>query len=124
MVQVTTQQLEQATPVERKSVAQRAVQAAQEPEEKKEVAAAAIDALSPDQRKELIQSMFPSESGHRLAIYMTGFIVAGLVAVLLALIAWQSAGGDNSVATSILVLGTSFVSAMLGGLLGAYVQRS
>ena len=123
-MQVTIQELEQATPTQRKAVAQKAVQAAEEPEEKKEVAAAAVDALNADQRKELIQSMFPSESWHRLAIYLTGFIVAGAVAVALAFLAWKSAGDDNSVATSILVLGTSFVSAMLGGLLGAYVQRS
>jgi hypothetical protein len=67
--------------------------------------------------------MMPSESGHRLAIYLTGFIVAGSVAVLLAWIAWKSAGDDNSVATSILVLGTSFVSAMLGGLLRVRAAR-
>lgn len=71
---------EQATSAERKAVAKRAVQAA-EPEEKKEVAAAAVDALSAEQCKELIQGMLLSESGHCLAIYLTGFIVAGAVAL-------------------------------------------
>jgi hypothetical protein len=116
-------QLKTATPDERQEVAMKAVQAAADPEEKKEVAAAAVDALTPKQREELIKSMWPSESKHRKAIYVWGFVIAGAVAVSLGAIAWQAQDAANSISASLVVLATGFASAMLGGLLGAYVQR-
>jgi hypothetical protein len=92
-------------------------------DEKKVVAAAAVDALSPEQRKELIESIFPQESRDRLWVYVTGFLVAGLVAVGLALVAWGASGSTDSISPSLVVLATGFSSAILGGLLGAYVQK-
>jgi hypothetical protein len=119
---ITEAQLEKATPGERKDVVKAAVDAASDPE-KKEVAAAAVDALTGEQRKELIESLWPSESIDRRWVYIAGFCVAAAVALGLALIAWGASGGENSVATSVIVLATGFSSAILGGLLGAYVQK-
>ena len=107
---------------QRQAVFKTAVEAAPA-DEKKEVAAAAVDALSSEQRKDLIESMWPQGSGARLGVYMTGFIVAGLVVIGLALVAWGASGGANSIASSLVVLATGFSSAILGGLLGAYIQR-
>lgn len=105
-----------------KGAAAAAVSAAP-PGAEKDVAAGALDALSPDKRKELIESVWPQVSGHRLAIYQTGFIVAGAVVIALSLIAWGASGSANSVSTAVIVLATGFASAILGGLLGAYIQR-
>jgi hypothetical protein len=92
-------------------------------EVKAEVAEAAVKALSADQQDELVKSIFPTASRDRRFVYMTGFVVAGVVAISLALVAWGAADSANGVATAILVLATGFTSAILGGLLGAYVQR-
>jgi len=67
--------------------------------------------------------MWPQASKDRLLVYVTGFCVAGLVVVGLALVAWGASGGANSIAPSLVVLATGFSSAILGGRLGAYVQR-
>jgi hypothetical protein len=91
--------------------------------EKKEVAAAAVDALSSEQRKDLISSLWPTESHDRLYVYVAGFSAAVAVVLGLALVAWGASGSDNNVSTSLVVLATGFSSAILGGLLGAYVQR-
>jgi hypothetical protein len=107
---------------QRQDVIKEAVAAAPDAE-KKEVASAAVDALNSQQRKELIESIFPSASRDRLWVYVAGFCVAGLVVVSLALVAWGASGSTNSVASSLVVLATGFSSAILGGLLGAYVQR-
>jgi hypothetical protein len=108
---------------EPKDVATAAVEAASTPEKKKETAGAAVDALSQTQRRELIESRFPTVSADRRAVYVTGFLVAGAVALGLAAIAWGAQGAEGSVAASLVVLATGFASAMLGGLLGAYIQR-
>jgi hypothetical protein len=107
---------------EQKDVAAAAVDAASG-DKKKEVAAAAVDQLSADQRKDLISKMWPEASADRRWVYITGFLVAGGVAVGLGAIAWAAQGGTNSIASSLVVLATGFASAMLGGLLGAYIAR-
>ena len=91
--------------------------------EKKDVAAAAVDALPAKERKELLESMWPSESKDRRWVYIAGFVIAGAVAVGLGAIAWGAQGGENSISASLVVLATGFASAMLGGLLGAYIQK-
>lgn len=116
-------ELQQATSDERRETAKSAVVAASGSEEKKQVAAAAFDALSPEERKDLITSMWPIESVDRRWVYVVGFIVAGAVALGLALIAWGASGNDSGIATSMIVLATGFSSAILGGLLGAYINR-
>lgn len=115
--------LRAANTTEKKEAARVAVEAAATSEDKKEVAAAAIDALDSKQRKELIQSMWPTSSSDRKTVYLTGFIVAGTVALGLAGIAWGASSDSSGIATSIIVLATGFSSAILGGLLGAYIQR-
>jgi hypothetical protein len=110
------------SPDERKDVIKEAVQSTPE-NEKTDVAQAAVDALSAEQRKELITSMWPSESHDRLYVYVAGFSAAVAVVLGLALIAWGAAGDDNGVSTALVVLATGFSSAILGGLLGAYVQK-
>jgi hypothetical protein len=111
------------SPEAREEAAKAAVKTAKTDEEKKDVAAAAVDALSSDQRKDLLEKLWPSESSHRLWVYVTGFLVAGAVAVGLGAIAWAAQSGENSVSASLVVLATGFASALLGGLLGAYIQR-
>ena len=91
--------------------------------EKKDVAAAAVDALPAKERKELLESMWPRESKDRRWVYIAGFVIAGAVAVGLGAIAWGAQGGENSISASLVVLATGFASAMLGGLLGAYIQK-
>jgi hypothetical protein len=111
------------SPEQRKDVITEAVASAPETQ-KKDVAAAAVDALTPQQRKDLIATgMFPSESHDRLYVYVAGFSAAAVVVVGLALVAWGAQGGSNSISTALVVLATGFSSAILGGLLGAYVQR-
>jgi uncharacterized membrane protein YdbT with pleckstrin-like domain len=109
------------SPEQRQDVIKDAVQAAPAGEQK-EVAKAAVDALSPEQRQELITSNWPQASTDRLYVYVAGFSAAVVVVLGLALVAW-GAGGSSSLATSLVVLATGFSSAILGGLLGAYVQR-
>lgn len=67
--------------------------------------------------------MWPSESSDRLWVYVAGFTAAVAVVLGLALVAWSASGDDNSISPSLVVLATGFSSAILGGLLGAYVQR-
>jgi hypothetical protein len=119
---ITTEYLESASHEERANVIEAAVSAASGTE-KKELAATAVDALSPEERKELIESMWPPGSKDRRWVYIAGFVVAGAVAVGLGAIAWGAQGGDSSIAASLVVLATGFISAMIGGLLGAYVQK-
>ena len=114
--------LQTATHEQRQDFARAAVQAASDPE-KEEVAKAAVDALSPEQRKDLIASNWPQESHDRLYVYVAGFSAAVAVVLGLALVAWGASGSENSVSTALVVLATGFSSAILGGLLGAYVQK-
>lgn len=114
---------EQANTDEKKQAAKTAVESAGDSEQKKEVAAAALDALSSKDRKDLLKGMWPGDSGDRALVYVAGFIVAGAVAVWLAFIAAGNAGDRSGVSASLIVLATGFSSAMLGGLLGAYIQR-
>ena len=88
---------------------------------KGDVAKAAVQALTPEQQVELRNALWPQESGDRKAVYMTGFIIASVVAIALALVAWGAADtGNDSVATAVLVALTGFTGAILGGLFGAY----
>jgi hypothetical protein len=111
------------TPAERKDVVKTAVEAASSADEQRDVAVAALDSLSQEQQQEVIESRWPPGSRDRRWVYVTGFVVAGVVAVGLAAIAWGAQSGDNSIAASLVVLATGFASAMLGGLLGAYIQK-
>jgi hypothetical protein len=108
---------------QQKDVVQGVVAGASDSDAQKEVAAAAVDALAPGDRKDLIKSMFPSDSKDKRWVYITGFAVAGFVAIGLSLVAWGAANSTNGVSTAMLVLATGFTSAILGGLLGAYVQN-
>jgi hypothetical protein len=119
---LTAEELKQATPEVRKDVAKKAVAAAPAAE-KKDVATAALDELSADQRKELVATMFPTTSADKKWVYIVGFCVAGAVALGLALIAWGAQSGSNSISTALIVLATGFSSAIIGGLLGVYVQK-
>jgi hypothetical protein len=90
-------------------------------DKKQDVAKAAVTALSPDQQAELQKSLWPQSSGDRKAVYITGFSVAGAIAIALTLVAWGAANtGNDSVATAVLVALTGFTGAILGGLFGAY----
>ena len=55
-------------------------------------------------------------------IYISGFLIAGIVVVVLALVAsvW---GETTETATAIVALATAFASGLIGGLFGAYVQK-
>jgi hypothetical protein len=89
-------------------------------DQKTNLAKTAIDQLTPDQLVALRRETFPQESIDRRWVFVTGFIAAAVVALGVALIAWGASGESNGVANSVLVLGTGFTSAILGGLLGAY----
>ena len=119
---ITAQDLQAESAETRKEVAKAAVEAASG-DEKKAVAAAAVDSLSAEQRKDLIASMWPGESKDRRWVYIAGFATAAAIVLGSCLIAWGAQGDENSVANAILVLATGAASAILGGLLGAYVQR-
>ena len=109
------------SPEQRQDVVKDTVESAPAAQQK-EVAKAAVDALTPEQRTELIESNWPQESHDRLYVYVAGFSAAVLVVLGLAAIAW-GAGSNTDLATALVVLATGFSSAILGGLLGDYVQR-
>lgn len=106
---------------DRAAVLQQAVQAVPQAD-RKAVAQAAVENLNANDLKSLREEAFPQDSGDRLWVFLVGFLVSGTVVVALSLIAWaaQGAEGNSPTSTSILVLGTAFTSAMLGGMLGAY----
>jgi uncharacterized membrane protein YdbT with pleckstrin-like domain len=109
------------TPEQRQDAIEDTVKAAPEAEQKG-IAKAAVDALTPAQRQELIKSNWPQESTDRLYVYVAGFSAAVVVVLGLALVAW-GAGANTDLSTALIVLATGFSSAILGGLLGAYVQK-
>jgi uncharacterized membrane protein YdbT with pleckstrin-like domain len=113
--------VEALSPEQRNDVIKDAVEAAPAAEQPA-VAKAAFDALTPEQRAELIKSNWPQESHDRLYVYVAGFSAAVVVVLGLALVAW-GAGSNTDLATALIVLATGFSSAILGGLLGAYVQK-
>lgn len=108
--------------VDAASVAAAAVEAAATPTEKKEAAKEAVNSLPEKERQEFVKSLFPQESKDRRAVFIAGFIVAGVVALVLAGIAWgiASTADSSELASSVIVLATGFSSAILGGLVGAY----
>jgi FtsH-binding integral membrane protein len=58
-------------------------------------------------------------------VYLAGFIIAAVVAISLALVAWGAAdSGNDSVSTAILVAMTGITGAIIGGLFGAYKGQS
>lgn len=109
------------TDASRKDIATAAMAALPE-QEKVDAAAAVMGALTADQQKQLVDRL-PSDSKDRRWVYVVGFVVAGVVAIGLSALAWGAQSGDNSIAASLIVLATGFTSAILGGLLGAYVQK-
>jgi len=112
----------QAVPKEeRAAVVQTAVEALPQ-DQLRDVAQAAVAGLTEKDRKEL-QEAFPQDSDDRKTVFLVGFVVSGVVVIALALIAWGASTvnpGGETTSTAILLLGTAFTSAMLGGLLGAY----
>jgi hypothetical protein len=65
--------------------------------------------------------LWPQNSGDRRTVYLAGFIIAAVVAIALALVAWGAADSQNdSVATAVLVAMTGITGAIIGGLFGAY----
>jgi hypothetical protein len=114
-----------ARPEDLKATASAAVEAA--PETKEAVADVARNTLTPEQRlelaKELASHQWPTGDWPKAAIYLTGFVVAGAVLCVVGLIAWKAQGGEGSVSSDLVVAASSFVSLLLGGLVGAYVQR-
>jgi len=106
---------------ERAAVVQTAVEALPQ-DQLRDVAQAAVAGLTEKDRKEL-QEAFPQDSDDRKTVFLVGFVVSGVVVIALALIAWGASTvnpGGETTSTAILLLGTAFTSAMLGGLLGAY----
>jgi hypothetical protein len=97
------------------------------PDDLQATAAAAAVPLTPEQRvdlaKELAKSQWPTGDPAKVAIYITGFIVAGAVLCLCVFLAWKAQGDTGSIASDIIVAASSFVSLLLGGLVGAYVQK-
>jgi hypothetical protein len=118
--------LERASPDDRNATTKALVDAAPEDERPGAVAAAA-DTLTNEQRvdlaKELAKSQWPTGDPAKVAIYITGFIVAGIVLCLCVFLAWKAQGDTGSIASDIIVAASSFVSLLLGGLVGAYVQK-
>ncbi len=102
---------------ERAAVVQTAIEAVPQGD-LKAVAQAAVEGLTAKDRRDLRQEAFPQDSDDRKMVFLVGFVVSGLVVVSLS---WIATGADHeSTSTAILLLGTAFTSAMLGGLLGAY----
>lgn len=91
----------------------------------RDAAEAAVSELSDEERAEVAASLFPDKSKDRMWVFVAGFVVAGIVAMGLAAIAWGASASSesNEIATSIIVLATGFTSAILGGLLGVWVQK-
>jgi hypothetical protein len=88
------------------------------------VAQAAVDALDTDARAKFITSLIPQDSKDRLKVYKWGFLVALILGIGLALIAWGAANTNNKTIASAIAVGVvSIPSAIIAGLLGAYVQR-
>jgi hypothetical protein len=118
--------LEQARPDDLKATAVAAVEAAPQ-NEKKDAVAAAAETLTNEQKvdlaKELAKSQWPTGDPAKVAIYITGFIVAGIVLCLSAFLAWKAQDKTGSISSDIIVAASSFVSLLLGGLVGAYVQK-
>jgi hypothetical protein len=104
-------------------IAETAVAAAAD-DKKKEVVEAAAGALSDTQRMELAKSWMPSESVHRLYIYLAAFVSIVILALGLGALAWGAADSGNAgVGSALATAAVSLPSAIIGGLLGAYVQR-
>jgi len=118
--------LDRARTDDLKATAVAAVDAAPE-EDKKDTVAAAAETLNPDQRlelaKELAESQWPRGDWAKATIYLAGFFTAGTVLCLSGFIAWKAQGGSGSIASDLIVAASSLVSLLIGGLVGAYVQR-
>jgi hypothetical protein len=118
--------LEKASPDDLKATAKAAVEAAPE-DEKQGAIAAAAETLTNEQRvdlaKELAKSQWPTGDPGKVAIYITGFLVAGAVLCICVFLAWKAQADTGSIASDIIVAASSFVSLLLGGLVGAYVQK-
>ena len=105
-----------------KDVVKAAVGAAPTDDKAQEVAHAAVDGLTAEQREKFITSLIPQNSRDRMWVYIAGFAAAAAVAIGLSLVAW-GASETESVSAAVIVLATGISSALIGGLLGAYVQR-
>lgn len=122
--QLTEDDFKSAQADERSAVAAKAVQAAATPEEKEQVATAAVDALDAAERAKFVSGLIPQHSADRKVVYVVGFWVSAVLALGLALIAWGAAdSGNDGVGTAAIAAALSLPSAIIGGLLGAYVSR-
>jgi preprotein translocase subunit SecE len=107
-------------PSSRAAVARAAIEGAPA-DVKKGVAKDAVQSLSSQDQAELRKLLWPQESSDRKAVYVVGFVVAAVIAIAFALIAWgASDSGNDAVSTAVLVAMTGITGAILGGLFGAY----
>lgn len=124
---VTEQVLKEASSGELQDTAAAAV-AAQPQDEKKDTVAAAARTLNAEQQlelaKELAKTQWPKGDKARATIYVTGFIVAGAVLIACGLIAWKAQKDTGNIASDLIVAASGLVSLLIGGLVGAYVQRT
>jgi hypothetical protein len=112
---------------DRTETAVAAVNAQPDDAAKKDAVAAVANTLSADQKlelaKELAASQWPKGDTAKAAIYITGFVVAGVVLVLCGLIAWKAQADTGSISSDLIVAASGLVSLLIGGLVGAYVQK-
>ena len=116
--------LGEADPLAREQCAELAVRSSSNPEEQHAVARAAFGAMSSEARDKFMDDLVPQNSIDRRWVYVSGFTIAFLLCVSLALIAWGAANtGNKAIANAIAVGVVSLPSAIIGGLLGAYVSH-
>jgi hypothetical protein len=98
------------------------VDAAKTVQEQTALVVGAAENLTTAQKRDIASSLMPQDSGDRRAVFVAGFVVAGVLALGLSLIAWGAADtGNDGVATAAIAAAVSIPSAIIGGLLGAYV---
>jgi hypothetical protein len=123
---VPLDELERADSADRTATAVAALEATPDSEKKNAVTEAAR-MLSPEQQldlaKELAARQWPTGDTAKAVIYITGFLTAGAVLVGAGLIGWQAQGEEGSIASDLIVAASALVSLLIGGLVGAYVQR-
>ena len=107
-----------------RATAEKVVQFEADSEKKQAVVQAVVDALDKEQREAFVDSSIPQNSGDRKAVYITGFVVATILALGLAAIAWAAADtGNEGVGTAAIAAALLLPSAIIAGLLGRYAGR-
>jgi hypothetical protein len=123
---VPLDELQRAAPADRTATAVAALEAAPD-SEKRDAVTEAAKTLSPEQQlelaKELAARQWPTGDKAKAAIYITGFLTAGAVLIGAGLIGWQAQGEEGNIASDLIVAASALVSLLIGGLVGAYVQR-